>query len=209
MAMRRDDYRVEAGPAVGASTLKRELGLRAAQGVRPREEVVRMARDLSPQRRLGLVHSLVEGVVQALKRVSRSSPSASDMASCPLRSRGTLPPGTDRRDFYTRDRVFGSVPTAGGHGGPPNVVNGRTGSGECDPGLVEGSGCASPLSRSVLVIPAATATDTAQAPLPLEPWAATIRSTHPRSSVEARTDFSYRRQPWPSGMKQPRQRTGP
>ena len=37
---------------------------------------------------------------------------------------------TDPRGFYTSDRALGSVPTAGGHGGPPNVVNGRTGSGE-------------------------------------------------------------------------------
>jgi hypothetical protein len=36
---------------------------------------------------------------------------------------------TDPRGFYTRDKVFGSLPTKGGQGGPPTVVNGRTGSG--------------------------------------------------------------------------------
>ena len=58
---------------------------------------------------------------------------------------------TRSRKSSTADQPFGSVPTLGGHGGPSNVVNGRTGSGERDPRLVQGSGCApapDPLSAS-------------------------------------------------------------
>jgi len=39
----------------------------------------------------------------------------------------------------TADKAFGSVPTEVGHGGPPNVVIERIGSGERDPQLVESS----------------------------------------------------------------------
>jgi len=55
---------------------------------------------------------------------------------------------TRPRRSSTADRVFGRVPTGGGHVGPPNVVVGWTGSGEGDPELVEGSGLAGPLTRS-------------------------------------------------------------
>ena len=75
----------------------------------------------------------------------------------------------------TADQVFGTVLTGGGHGGPPNVVVGRTGSGERDPQLVGSSSCARALTRSVSLTPATTATHTAEARLPLEPCSLAIR----------------------------------
>jgi hypothetical protein len=82
---------------------------------------------------------------------------------------------TRARRSSTADYVFGTVPTEGGHGRPPNVVIGRTGSGERDPQLVGSSSCARALTRSVALTPAATATHTAEARLPLEPWPVTLR----------------------------------
>ena len=85
----------------------------------------------------------------------------------------------------TADQVFGTVLTGGGHGGPPNVVVGRTGSGKRDPQLVGSTSCARALTRSVPLTLAATATHTAEARLPLEPWSLTIRgypALHSRSA---------------------------
>lgn len=75
----------------------------------------------------------------------------------------------------TRVDAFGKMPNEAGHGGPPNVVNGSTGSGECDSGLVEGSGYARAPTRS---LPLTTATQRAEGRLSLEPWPLTVRD-HP------------------------------
>ena len=88
------------------------------------------------------------------------------------------------RKSSTADQVFGKVPSGAGS------YSRTDGSGECDPVVVEGSSRAGALTRSARSTAAATATDTAQAPLPLEPWAPTIRSTHPRSSGRGTHRFS-------------------
>ena len=89
---------------------------------------------------------------------------------------------TGSRKYPTADQVFGTVPTGSGHGGLPNVVVGLTGSGNVILGCLQARAVPDSLSRSVPVPRAAIATDTAQAPLLLEPWASTIRSPHRRSS---------------------------
>jgi hypothetical protein len=61
---------------------------------------------------------------------------------------------TPTRRSPTPDQVFAKVRTGGGHGGPLNVVIGRTGPGERVLELVEGSGFA----RAVRATLAATAT---------------------------------------------------
>ena len=88
------------------------------------------------------------------------------------------------RKSSTADQVFGKVRSGAGS------YSRTDGSGECDPVVADGSSRAGALTRSARSTAAATATDTAQAPLPLEPWAPTIRSTHPRSSGQGTHRFS-------------------
>jgi hypothetical protein len=57
------------------------------------------------------------------------------------------------------DQVFAKVVTSGGHDGPPNDEIGLPDQG--DPGLIEGSGRAAPLTRSAPLTPAANTTHTA------------------------------------------------
>src|SRR5947209_17546171 len=71
----------------------------------------------------------------------------------------------------TAEQAPGKVASGGGHGGPPNVVDGRTGSKGRDPLPAKGdSGCAQAPTRPVPLRPAASSRHTAGDGLPLEPW---------------------------------------